>query len=83
MWTFNFVDMEWKPVTSSGIQPRSRYRHTAEVLGTSMFILGGSENGDDIPDGSRQLSIHELNLQTMSWTHPTLKGIDRSCEYIA
>ncbi len=42
MWTFNYVDNEWKITVSSGIQPRPRYRHTCEVVQSlqkfSMFI---------------------------------------------
>jgi hypothetical protein len=74
MWTFNFVDMEWRVTISSGIQPRPRYRHTAEVVGTKMYILGGSDNNEDIAEESRGLGIHELNLETMQWNHPTLNG---------
>eukprot|EP01040_Poterioochromonas_malhamensis_P000765 gene765-815_t len=74
MWTFNFVDLEWKVTISSGILPRPRYRHSAEVVGNSMFILGGSDNNEDIAEESRNLSIHALNLQTMQWSHPTLHG---------
>lgn len=74
MWTFNYVDCEWRQVSSSGIQPRARFRHTAEVIGGSMFILGGSETIDDVADGSRHLSLHELNLNTMQWSHPALRG---------
>lgn len=74
LWTFNFVDMEWKLLSTSGIQPRPRYRHTSEIIGNKLFVLGGSENGDDIADSSRNLGIHELNFSTMQWTHPTLKG---------
>ncbi|RYH17592.1 hypothetical protein EON65_28400 [archaeon] len=74
MWTFNFVDMEWRPTITSGIQPRSRYRHTAEVIGTKMFLLGGSDNGDDSAEESKSLGLHELNLETMQWNHPTISG---------
>ena len=74
LWSFNFVDMEWKSLSTSGIQPRPRYRHTSELIGSKLFILGGSENGEDVADTSRNVAIHELNLQTMQWTHPTLKG---------
>eukprot|EP00981_Chlorochromonas_danica_P014657 scaffold8522_cov157-Ochromonas_danica.AAC.1 len=42
IWIFNFVDMEWRLAVTSGIQPRARYRHTAEVVGNKMYILGGS-----------------------------------------
>jgi Ras-related protein Rab-1A len=75
-WAFNYVDMEWKQVVTSGIQPRPRYRHTAEIIGNKMYILGGSENGDDIADGSRHLGVHVLNLSTMEWSHPAISGIN-------
>lgn len=74
MWSFNYVDMEWRLVVSSGIQPRPRYRHTAEVVGTRMYVLGGSDNGEDVAENARHLGIHELNLETMQWAHPSLTG---------
>jgi N-acetylneuraminic acid mutarotase len=51
-----------------------RYRHTAEVVGNKMYILGGSDNGDDCAEGAKHLSLHELSLETMQWSHPTLSG---------
>ena len=74
LWTFNYVDMEWRVAVSSGIQPRPRYRHTAEIVGNKMYIFGGSDNNDDIAENSRNLSIHELWLETMQWSHPTISG---------
>jgi len=75
LWSFNFVDMEWKQVTTSGIQPRPRYRHTMELVsGVKVFVLGGSDTGDDVAEASRNLNIHELNLETMQWSHPSLRG---------
>ena len=74
LWFFNFVDLEWKQPAASGIVPRPRYRHTSEVLMGKMYILGGSDRGDDNTDGSRHLSFHELNLETMTWSHPELRG---------
>jgi hypothetical protein len=74
MWTFNTVDMEWRLAVSSGIQPRPRYRHTAEVIGHKMYVLGGSENSDDVAEDARSLGLHELNLETMQWTHPNISG---------
>jgi hypothetical protein len=75
LWTFNVVEMEWKKSITSGIQPRARYRHTSEVIGTKLYILGGSENGEDVADGCRHLGLHELNIETMQWAHPFLAGI--------
>jgi hypothetical protein len=74
LWTFNFVDMEWRVAVSSGIQPRPRYRHTAEVIGLKMFVLGGSDNSEDVAENAKYLGVHELNLQTMQWSHPSVTG---------
>lgn len=41
-----------------------------------MYILGGSENGDDVADGSRHLGIHVLDLRTMEWSHPVIRGVN-------
>lgn len=76
VWIFNFTDLTWAQQACSGIQPRPRYRHTAEVLGTSMFILGGSDTVTDESDGCSYLSIHELNIETMQWSHPILSGVN-------
>jgi hypothetical protein len=74
LWVFNYVDLEWRSTVTSGIQPRPRFRHTSEVINGKLFILGGSDNGEDNVDGARHLSFHELNLETMSWSHPELRG---------
>ena len=42
-------------------------------IGYKLFILGGSETMDDVADGSKLLSIHELNLTNLSWSHPALQ----------
>jgi hypothetical protein len=76
LWSFNFVDMEWKELSTSGIQPRPRFRHTAEVIGSKMYIFGGSETNDDIADGSKLLNVHVLCLATLQWSHPTLSGVN-------
>jgi hypothetical protein len=74
LWIFNFVDLEWGSATTSGIQPKPRYRHTCETLNGKMYVLGGSDNGADNVDGSKHLGFHELNLQTMEWSHPEIRG---------
>ena len=38
-----------------------------------MYILGGSDNGDDVPDGCKYLGVHALHLDTMEWSHPELR----------
>lgn len=76
MWTFNYMDMQWTQVATSGIQPRPRFRHTAEVLGTKMYIMGGSDSTTDEAELSPYLQLHELNLETMQWSHPAIRGSD-------
>ena len=75
VWIFNYVDMEWCEVATSGIQPKPRYRHTAEIVGSKMYVLGGSDNGtDEAEDGAEYLGIHQLDLETMQWSHPSIRG---------
>lgn len=74
LWILNYVDMEWTEAVTSGISPKPRYRHTAEMIGTKMYILGGSDNGDDVAENSKYLALHVLSTDTMQWTHPEIKG---------
>lgn len=75
LWTFHIVDMEWKQVSTSGIQPRPRYRHRMEVINSKVYLLGGVDNGEDIAETSHPaISFHELDLATMQWAHPTIRG---------
>ena len=73
---FDYNDLEWKECITSGIQPKPRYRHTADVVMGKMIVMGGSDNSEDIADGSYNLRIHELKLDTMEWSHPELRGGD-------
>merc|ERR1719487_1104381 len=75
LWFFNIVNMEWREVHASGIRPKPRYRHTAEVVGGKMYILGGSDNGEDVADtAGTSLGVHVLDLQTLEWSHPNITG---------
>ena len=76
LWIFNYIDMEWTEATISGIRPKPRYRHTCELIENKLYILGGSDNIDDVPDGCKYLGIHCFHLDTMEWTHPELKGVN-------
>lgn len=69
--------MEWKPLVTSGILPRGRYRHTMEVIGNKMFVLGGVDNNQDLAEACQSnISFHALDLATMQWSHPTIKGVN-------
>jgi hypothetical protein len=74
LWTFNFMELEWKILITSGIQPRPRYRHTCEFHANKLYILGGSDNKDDVAEDGRNLGFHVLSLENMAWTHPNISG---------
>lgn len=74
LWIFNFVDREWKKIQPSGLEPRPRFRHTSEIIGNKVYFLGGSDNNNDIPES--YLNILVLNLETLSWEHPEIKGVN-------
>lgn len=74
LWVFDYMDLEWNEYVTSGILPRGRYRHTSEISNGKYYILGGTDNATDICDGKNYLSIHELNLETLQWSHPELRG---------
>eukprot|EP00607_Mallomonas_marina_P011061 CAMPEP_0182423810 /NCGR_PEP_ID=MMETSP1167-20130531/9879_1 /TAXON_ID=2988 /ORGANISM="Mallomonas Sp, Strain CCMP3275" /LENGTH=515 /DNA_ID=CAMNT_0024603093 /DNA_START=62 /DNA_END=1606 /DNA_ORIENTATION=+ len=66
---------EGETMTGSGsVWPRPRYRHTSEVIGGELYILGGADNGSDVAEGARHLSLHVYNYSRCEWRHPSLSG---------
>ena len=77
LWSLDYQNLEWKEEAVSGIKPRPRYRHTSEVIGNKMYLLGGVDNGEDDATqskGSTFSTINVLNLDTMEWSQPQLTG---------
>ena len=74
LWSFDHQDMEWTEEIVSGIKPKARYRHTAECVGSKMFVLGGVNNGEDDVSLCQHIGLSVLDLSTLQWSHPVLKG---------
>ena len=74
LWSFNYADMEWRLLSTQGVTPKPRYRHTSEFLAGKLYIFGGSDNARDVADGCSYLSLHELAMDSMTWTSPQLRG---------
>eukprot|EP00002_Diphylleia_rotans_P013209 TRINITY_DN2573_c0_g1_i2.p1 TRINITY_DN2573_c0_g1~~TRINITY_DN2573_c0_g1_i2.p1 ORF type:complete len:375 (+),score=53.44 TRINITY_DN2573_c0_g1_i2:68-1192(+) len=55
---------------TDGPQPTERCNHTATLVEDNLVIIGGRDPESDSHFGD----IHVLNLQTMTWTKPTLSG---------
>lgn len=57
----------WVRPVVKGTLPSGRYRHTATVVGSKMFVFGGYRSkclGD----------LHELDLETLTWSQPICTG---------
>lgn len=57
----------WASASTSGTIPSGRYRHSAVVIGSRMYIFGGYRSkclGD----------LYVLDLETMVWTQPAVHG---------
>ena len=53
---------KWTKVTTSGRAPAGRYLHAAAVVGTGLFVVGGSRNGRKLGD------VAWLDLPSLTWT---------------
>ncbi|KAI8825653.1 uncharacterized protein EV422DRAFT_491897 [Fimicolochytrium jonesii] len=60
--------LTWTQLTTSGTQPESRGYHTTNLIrNTPHLVLYGGSDGHECFS-----SIHMLNLQTLTWSTPTL-----------
>ena len=75
-WSFNTQDMEWNHIVPSGIQPKPRFRHTCEIIGSLMIVLGGANDGEEShKNGSLGgTGVSVLDLNSMQWSHPEIQG---------
>ena len=54
--------------------PRSRYRHSAAVLGKKIFVVGGRDLNDDIVQAVDVLDTSTGTWETLPWTWTTPKS---------
>jgi len=65
--TYDIDNNIWRYIEVSGTVPSGRYRHSAVVIGTCMYVYGGYRSkclGD----------LHMLDLETMHWSQPETYG---------
>eukprot|EP00899_Mesostigma_viride_P010163 jgi/Mesvir1/19148/Mv01171-RA.1 len=67
------VAMEWHMLKPSGTPPCARGGHSMVLIGSRLFVLGGESKG-------RRLlaDLHVLDLETMTWDSPEVKGVGPS-----
>ena len=61
-WLLNVDQLQWHPMKCSGLIPSPRYGHTAHILGSRMFIIGGKG-----PHGAIYNDINFLDLIEWIW----------------
>ena len=61
-WLLNFDQLQWHSMKCSGQIPGPRYGHTAHILGSRMFVIGGKG-----PHGVIYNDIHFLDLIEWIW----------------
>ncbi|XP_058083338.1 uncharacterized protein LOC131231228 isoform X2 [Magnolia sinica] len=62
---------EWSQPTCEGVSPSPRESHTATIVGENkLVVFGGSGEGE----ANYLNDIHVLDLNTMKWTSPEVKG---------
>ncbi|RDX79326.1 Rab9 effector protein with kelch motif, partial [Mucuna pruriens] len=67
----DLVTKEWLRPKCEGTPPSPRESHTATLVGDEkLVIFGGSGEGD----GNYLNDLHVLDLRTMRWTSPAVKG---------
>lgn len=57
----------WTTLNTTGSAPSGRYRHSAVVIGSQMYVFGGYRSkclGD----------LHVLDLETLAWKQPAASG---------
>ena len=65
------LDLEsavWTVPTVSGTPPAALVGHTSTLIGTELFVFGGS---DGKQDGNE---LHMFDTETLSWSLPSLEG---------
>ena len=63
LYEFNLQNNIWTKLSTKGDIPKERYKATATLIGTSLYIIGGGTiNLKDIP-----LEIYKLCLRTFHW----------------
>ncbi|KAM9311618.1 host cell factor 2-like [Gastrophryne carolinensis] len=76
LWELNIETMTWSSHEAGGVTPVPRSLHTANVIGSRMYVFGGwvpqPGNGDGLPAQENQWrctnSFFYLDLDSLEWT---------------
>lgn len=63
LWVIDTDAMEWHKPKAAGKAPSPRYGHAAAVVGTSVYVFGGSG-----PSGAIHNDLHRLDVVRWTWS---------------
>ncbi|OHS99328.1 hypothetical protein TRFO_34231 [Tritrichomonas foetus] len=70
IWCFSYDDAAWFQLETSGENPGKRYAHTSVVLGSSLYVIGGTNIK------GQSLEPYKLNMETIPFTWSKLPQCD-------
>ena len=72
--SFTVDTYKWQLITTSGQPPSPRHSHSAVIVNSLMFIIGGNSSHDLFLKDNTLNDIHYLDLKTYSWTSIKVTG---------
>lgn len=61
--------LTWSPVFTAGSSPSPRSRHSATLVKSTLWVIGGLGEGQNVFN-----DVYTLNTTSMVWSKPALKG---------
>jgi hypothetical protein len=61
--------LTWSPVFTAGSSPSPRSRHSATLVKSTLWVIGGLGEGQNVFN-----DVYTLNTTSMVWSKPVLKG---------
>ena len=69
-----FEGGEWVVMTTTGSKPRGRHRHTCDVVGDRMWLVGGKCGGEEEGNFHGESPIFSLDLEEKRWREESRFG---------
>ena len=70
VWCYSFIDNEWFVLETFGEGPGKRYAHCSAIIGTSLYVIGGTNIYGE------NLDSYKLSMETIPFTWSKLPQCD-------
>jgi len=76
---YNFETYKWEQVSTKGKAPEPRHSHNSFIVGSNLYILGGTKSTDFFSKEGCLDDFFMLNLTTLNWTPIKTTGNPPKC----